>query len=847
MLIALPHPIRAGRRSAAAWALLPALLALCGTLLAGGGPRWPLALLAAGALGAGSLPAARLWRGEATVTGGQTWGWAAARAALLLGALLSASFAQKAWRLAAPDAGWRSTVAFIGDDRPLFVEALSGQAGRGGQTSGLRPGDQLIGVNGQVIPATPDGWLDTARLPAWAAAVGPLRDGQAVTFTVRRGALGLGETFQVRGGRQVTVPVTLQATDTPTLLRALGQVLPGFFTQGVTGNGAWGLLEFLTVLAVTAWLYWQRPNHPGAQLLALSVWALLVTLPSWLVGPLTLADLLSPARGAVGGAFSHSVHIWLLAPLSLHLCWSFLRVPARARVLVPLAYGFAAWAAFGPGGPLTTLGVLVGYPLLSVVCLAIAAWQGRAQCRLQLLWLVVAVLPDAVSTAVFILGQFLHSDALGGLSSALPSTLLFVGGLTLAVLHTQLFDLRLFLNRALVFAALAALVAGCYALAVLLVGTQVGKSGSASAAVLSALLVAVTFEPVRASARRAVTRLLFGERDDPARVLSTLGRRLQGAVQPAELLPTIARTVAGALRLPRVEVHDGAGHHAVSGEHSPRGDARVYGLEIPDPLSGEARPAGALRVWPRGPEGFTSSENELLQALSRQAGLAVHSARLSLDVQQAREALVYAREEERRRLRRDLHDGLGPALAGVTWGLSAARPLLVDDPLGAALLLERLEQETQGLVADIRRLVDELRPPALDDLGLGGALRERVLARLRATRPDLHLQVDLPETLPVLPAAVEVAALRIAEEALTNAVRHAHATVLQFSVSSTPAALILRVQDDGRGLPSTLVPGVGLSSMRERAEELGGQVSVQAAPGGGTCLTAILPLGAAHG
>ncbi|WP_309572587.1 sensor histidine kinase [Deinococcus sp.] len=844
MLTTLPHPVRAVRWPPLALSALAGALLLFGTLQVGGLPRWPLALLAAGVLGLGSLPAALLWRGGATITGGQTWGWGAARAALLLAALLSASFAQKAWRLAAPDTGWRSTVAFIGDDRPLFVEALAV-----GQNASLRPGDQLVGINGHIMPVGTDGWLDPARLPAWSAAVGPLRDGQAVTFTVRRGVEGLGETFNTKGGRQLTVPGTLHATDTPTLLRALGRVLPGFFNQGVTGGGgAWGLLEFLLVMAVTVWLFWQRPNHPGAQLLALSVWAVLVTLPSWLVGPLTLSDLLSPAQGAVGGAFSHSIHIWLLAPLSLHLCWSFLRAPARARVLVPLVYGYAAWASFGPGSPLAVLNVLIGYPLLSVVCLGIAAWQSRAQGRLQLLWLAVAILPDSLNTAIFILGQFTQSDVLSGLSSVLPSTLLFVVGMTLAVLHTRLFDLRLFLNRALVFAVLAALVAGCYALGVLLVGQQVrqqvGGSAGVSAAVLGALLVAVTFEPVRAAARRSVTRLLFGERDDPARVLSTLGQRLQGTVQPAELLPTIARTVAGALRLPRVEVHDGAGHHAASGEDAPRGEALMYRLDAPDHASGE--PVGELRVWPRGPEGFTVSETELLHALSRQAGLAVHSARLGLDVQQAREALVYAREEERRRLRRDLHDGLGPALAGVTWGLSAARTQLTTDPAGAAGLLEHLEHETQGLVADVRRLVDELRPPALDDLGLGGALRERVLARLSATRPDLHVSSQLPPSLPTLPAAVEVAALRIAEEALTNAARHAHASVVQFTLSATPAALTLRVQDDGRGLPQPVVPGIGLASMRERAEELGGHVSVQAVPGGGTCVIAVLPLGAVH-
>ena len=209
------------------------------------------------------------------------------------------------------------------------------------------------------------------------------------------------------------------------------------------------------------------------------------------------------------------------------------------------------------------------------------------------------------------------------------------------------------------------------------------------------------------------------------------------------------------------------------------------------------------------------------------------------DLQRSRERLVTAREEERRRLRRDLHDGLGPQLAGITFRLHIARQVLRHDPDAADAALGDLMTRTQETVDDIRRLVDGLRPPALDDLGLVAALRE---AATNAARAALDVDVEAPERLPPLPAAVEVAVYRIAQEALTNVVRHAEARRCAVRLW-LDGALCLEVQDDGRGLPAGHRRGVGLVSMRERAAELGGACTVEPRPGGGTRVQATLPLG----
>jgi signal transduction histidine kinase len=212
---------------------------------------------------------------------------------------------------------------------------------------------------------------------------------------------------------------------------------------------------------------------------------------------------------------------------------------------------------------------------------------------------------------------------------------------------------------------------------------------------------------------------------------------------------------------------------------------------------------------------------------------------------------VSAREEERRRLRRDLHDGLGPTLAGQTLKVGAIRNLLARDPSAADRLLVELGAEIEAAIADIRHLVYALRPPALDELGLVAALRAEAMRHDieenygsgpgmdRETRP--RVTVEAPDPLPALPAAVEVAAYRIACEALTNAIRHSQATSCRIRLTLDDA-LHVEVADDGMGLPAERRVGVGLVSMRERAEELGGACSITSELGRGVRVLATLPL-----
>jgi signal transduction histidine kinase len=361
--------------------------------------------------------------------------------------------------------------------------------------------------------------------------------------------------------------------------------------------------------------------------------------------------------------------------------------------------------------------------------------------------------------------------------------------------------------------------------------------GSFELSLFATGLIAVGFQPLRVRLQRAVNRLLYGERDDPYAVLSRLGQRLQATGAPEALLPALTETIAQTLHLPYVAV---ALHAA--GEPELR-LAAAYGLApaapLQLPITYQAEPVGALLIGPRAPdETFTPAEQRLLADIAQQAGVAAHAVRLTADLQRSRERLVTAREEERRRLRRDLHDGLGPQLASQTLTLTAARQLVRQDPAEAEALLAEAIKHAQQSVHDIRRVVYDLRPPALDDLGLVGALRAQA-GEFGAS--GLHFEVEAPEALRPLPAAVEVACYRIAQEAMTNAVRHAQAHTCRIRLS-VDDRLVLEVADDGGGFAPDRLAGVGLASMRERAAELGGLLRIETHLGRGTRVWAELPL-----
>jgi signal transduction histidine kinase len=420
-------------------------------------------------------------------------------------------------------------------------------------------------------------------------------------------------------------------------------------------------------------------------------------------------------------------------------------------------------------------------------------------------------------------------------------------GLGIAVLRYRLWDIDLLINRTLVYLALSALVIGLYVGLVAYLGALLRAESSLATSLVATGVVAVLFQPLRQRLQHGVNRLLYGERDEPYVVIARLGQRLEAIIEPEAALPAIVETVAAALKLPYAAIallQDGL--FAIVAEAGDR-EATVAAMPsfsspsllVSLPLTYQGETVGELRLAPRsGDEGFSPADMRLLELLAQQAGAAAHATLLAHDLRQARARLVDAREEERRRLHRDLHDGLGPQLASAGLLIAAARSLLPRDPAAVGDVLVQLASQTQAAVADVRRLVHDLRPPALDELGLVAALREHTAA---LGQDGLRIAVEAPPALPRLPAAVEVAAYRIVMEAVTNVARHARARRCTVRITCA-GELAVSIRDDGQGLAPAARAGVGLRSMRERAAELNGSCAIGPAPGGGTLVEVRLPL-----
>jgi two-component system NarL family sensor kinase len=527
-------------------------------------------------------------------------------------------------------------------------------------------------------------------------------------------------------------------------------------------------------------------------------------LPSRRWRPVVVAVAVATAGTAVALAVAAVDH-----PRSL--LTSVIEFTPRAQLWIRIGFGFG----------------VVG--LAGLVAAVISLWprwrRADAITRRQL----ACLLPAAVLLPVAVALE------LASLSGAwLLSALAVPVGMTVAVLRYRLYGLDRVINRGVVWLLMSVLVvAGFLVLVELLREAVTGGSASVASLVATGVIV-LTFDPVRRRVQRGVDRLVYGERDDPYRVITRLGDLLSRTAEPYALLPRVVGTVAGSLQVPYVSIEQGDGR-LLAEYGTPVGEVEAFDLVSRDEV------LGRLLVAPRTAGGrFGRAERRLLADVALQAAVAVESTRLVRDLRDSRERLVLAREEERRRLRRDLHDGVGPALSGMAMQVRAARKLVAGQAQ-ADTLLDTLADDLNGCVTEVRRLVDRLRPPILDS-GLAAALH--IECRRFVNAPPT-VQLELIGDLEGLPAAVEVAAYRIVGEALTNVARHSGARICVVTVSRQ-RSLVLEVVDDGVGIRTPAGAGVGLSSMRERAAELGGDCLIGPADPRGTAVRVRLPITAAQ-
>jgi two-component system NarL family sensor kinase len=650
------------------------------------------------------------------------------------------------------------------------------------------------------------------------------------------------------------------------VLGGLGDVARGPLGDFV-GNVYPNIVFGLAFPVVGALILARLPGHRLGWLYCLCGLACAVTLAAFSYAWRGLVDRPGSLPGAVAAAWVSS-WIWVCggsALITFGVLWyPDGRLPSRRWWPVAAVAGLAmgldvASSALRPG-PLVNHPVRVNplglplprswfdvagsaaLPLLLVAIvggltgLAVRYRRGSAGERDQLRWLLIAVGLLLASYALVGGPAVTVAGRLLGLV-AIPLLPLSVG---VAVLRHRLDGVEVAVRRSLVYGWLLAAGLAVYAAVVLVLDAVLRGRAQPLVTLVAAGAVAVLYQPLRLRLQRAADRMLYGDRGDPYAVLTRLGRRLQAAGTAEQTLPETVETIAAALRLPYVAVElpddppaQPTAAHGTTADPNP--------VVIPLIHGGDA--VGRLVVARRDTrDDLTPAEHRLLGDIGSQVAVVAHAVLLDRALRRSSERLVVSREEERRRLRRDLHDGLGPALAGVALGVDAARNMLRSDPHSADVLLADLKDETLGCVGEVRRIVEDLRPPALDELGLLPALTAFV-DRLSTRDHALQVAVQATDPLPPLPAAVEVAAYRIATEAMTNVARHAHAhtCLLRLEIGDD---LTVEVRDDGVGLPAGRLPGVGLPSMADRAAELGGRCVVARLDGGGTRVTAHLPLAA---
>ena len=623
------------------------------------------------------------------------------------------------------------------------------------------------------------------------------------------------------------------------------------------------IAQALTCLGVL--LTTRKPDHPIS-------WGFAATGFLWAVGSAAYAYAIAalvthPQALPAGRAAAWIDNWWWLPGLVLPLGLLLLVVPdgrllsPRWRLAVAALGAGSLMASFGlSGSPTFDLGsaepidnplaldttawhaaTVLGYALLaaavvaSIVSFVLRFRHSVGEERQQLRWiggsagLGLCVGAVAVVTwDVFAYANVLYAIAL----LALPA------GTAVAILKYRLYELDIVVNRAFVYGVMTVGVVASYVLVVGLVGATLSDGKNLVLSLGLTGVVAVGFQPVRERVQRFVYQLMYGERGDPYVALARLGRRLESSLGAEAVLPTVVETIGRTLRLSYVALTLGRDVDVAAAYGSPGGPSP---LRVP--LVHQGLAVGELRLAPRPGEQLREADRRLIADIAPQVAAAVHAVGLAQELQAARRRLVELREEERRRIRRDLHDGLGPALAGLTFTLDAVHNLAASDRERANALLASATEQTQAMIGDVRRLIYGLRPPALDELGLVESLRG--IASREASVP-ITVTVEAPEVLPPLSAAVEVAAYRIVQEALTNVARHARARSCTLEIAVRPDAVLLAIADDGEGIAEGPA-GVGLQTMRERAAELGGSCTITSPAGAGTTVTVRLPCHAPDG
>ena len=504
---------------------------------------------------------------------------------------------------------------------------------------------------------------------------------------------------------------------------------------------------------------------------------------------------------------------------------------AYPRLSFRHAIDFCAWVIVAAVGVLATLRALdlaTAGTLAAVSCLALIAhnWRvlesGDEPDQEAVLWLLLAVLSTGSVAALL----FLEFGAAAGVVCAVLISA--VGpAMAIGVRRPGLTDVRSLVVTVVVFGVVALTFVSLYMTALACLELVGADDPSPGVYAFLGVALAAGFHPLSVVLRGIIDELLFGDRPDPLLAATAVADQIGDD-------PLLAlRAIREALLLPYASISSDGVELAASGTAVT--EVRRLPLSLGSDTMGEV----VVGLRP-GELALSVGDEQVLRIVAPLLAQTLRARRLSKELKESRSAAITAIEEERRRLRRDLHDGLAPTLSGIGFTADAARNTITSDPEGADELLRGLRAEAVTAVGEIRRLVYNMRPPALDELGLVPALRQQVASVRTSDGQPMRVEVEAID-LPSLPAAVEVAAFRIAAEAVMNSARHSGTDRAWVLLQREDDCLQVKVRDAGT-TGGAWVQGVGLSSMRERAAELGGTLQVSS-NGDGSTVNALLPLG----
>jgi signal transduction histidine kinase len=586
-------------------------------------------------------------------------------------------------------------------------------------------------------------------------------------------------------------------------------------------------------------LVMERPELPPLPLLATAVsWAWipgtisLITIVPWLLRD----DRLGAAGRVAIGAGAVVIASLVVGPLTDPWPW-----PA-GEPTAPFAVRSEWWAELVYSSYARQMTAVVLLGLVATADVTRRWLTLDAERRRGLGWLAIGVGLLSISFVPVAAINSFGADMATGFTPVthLASQAFFPGAILVVVLGQRLWGIDLAVSRALVWLLLSGGLVAAYVTLVVL-ATRLLPFDDGVVQVAATAVIAAGFHPARVWVQRRVDALVHGQVREPLLVLRGVTDPLGGADTPHQLLDEVASSVRSSLRLHLVLVVAGVEHRgrilASSGpalaDVPPELLADAADLELV--VQGER--IGSLVAVPRPGERLDARSTDSLRNLAPIVAASVQLAETSAALVESRRRLAAARDADRRALRRELHDGLGPALAGTGLALQAGRNLLGSDPSTGAELIDRVVAELDQRVEEVREMARGLVPPSLDGDGLGAALHE-LAERTRLGGLQVEVRVD---PLPPLSAGAASALYAIAAEAVRNVVRHAGAERCTISISSRPRSVELEVRDDGVGLSDDDVVGVGRTSMREWAVELGGDVSITPAPDGGTTVAAWVP------